>query len=395
MTKIFVYSNQPVIEYDGLYYSKLRNFVDFLSLLSSKSDNYTLIVPCKSGMACEVSGLTPINLPERMYKLPFYEGHIQAILHSIKNIWRVIRIIKNELVKGVRVVVAGPGPNSFLYMLSIFLPKEVRYAFFIRGNTSQTVRYIYSQHTLRFFIFFLVELFQRRIYSLLTDNRAIAFTYGSDLQNIYGSYGKTHNIAPLIDENLILDTPLYKLPSRRGTFKILFVGRLSKEKGILDLLDAFAIAKRLKKPYSLTVVGFGILEDDIKQKISSLGLDNYVDLVGFVPHGPELWSIFDRHDLLCLPSYTEGVPRVIVEAMARGLPVASTLVGGIPALFSKNVHPIEDNSPDCLFRAIDHCALNPFWLSMKVEDNLQLSRDFTIESTVHFVGDKLRTVNFY
>ena len=45
MAKVFIYSNQPVIEVNGRYYTKLKNFVDFLSLLSLKSDRYTLIGP--------------------------------------------------------------------------------------------------------------------------------------------------------------------------------------------------------------------------------------------------------------------------------------------------------------------------------------------------------------
>ena len=112
---------------------------------------------------------------------------------------------------------------------------------------------------------------------------------------------------------------------------------------------------------------------------------------GFVSHSSELWSIFGAHDLLCVPSYTEGVPRVIVEAMARGLPVASTLVGGITNLFSGNVYPIKSNTPESVFEAIDFCFMNSSLLSSKILENLELSRQFTIESTVDFVDLKFST----
>ena len=260
MAKVFIYSNQPVIEVNGRYYTKLKNFVDFLSLLSLKSDRYTLIVPCKSGSHLDASSLSEVELPDKLIKLPFYEGHIQALLHSARNSWQVASTIKKELNLGGSVILAGPGPNSFLYLLSLFLPNNVRYAFFIRGDTFKTVKHIYSDHIGRAFVLALVRLFQNRIFSLLMRKRAIAFTYGSDLMEAYGAFGKVFNIAPLISEQLIIDPVINKKMLTGSTFKVLFVGRLSSEKGIIDLIDSFAIVKKMNRPFHLTVVGFGPLK---------------------------------------------------------------------------------------------------------------------------------------
>ena len=74
----------------------------------------------------------------------------------------------------------------------------------------------------------------------------------------------------------------------------------------------------------MTVVGHGMLEDWVSTYIRDNALADTVDLRGYVPHGARLFELLDQHDLLCLPSYTEAVPRVVAEAIVRGTPVLAT-----------------------------------------------------------------------
>jgi len=113
----------------------------------------------------------------------------------------------------------------------------------------------------------------------------------------------------------------------RGTFKVLMVARLTKGKGFRELLEA---AKQLIKELPEVVffiAGEGPLRTSLATQISREALTDRVRLLGYQP---DLAGLMKAVDLFVLPSYREGTPRVISEAMAAGLPVVATCVDGIP-----------------------------------------------------------------
>ncbi len=113
--------------------------------------------------------------------------------------------------------------------------------------------------------------------------------------------------------------------------KLVSVGRLSPEKGCRELILAL---KRLdqsgERRWSLEAIGGGPELEPLRALVAQSGLSDRIELAGMVPWGPELFTRLDRADLFVLPSLTEGMPRAPLEAMARGLPVISTTVGGMP-----------------------------------------------------------------
>lgn len=116
---------------------------------------------------------------------------------------------------------------------------------------------------------------------------------------------------------------------------ILFVGSLEKVKGIETLLKAFALilqqGKTEEAVYRLYIIGNGRLHDKINNQIKSLRIHNYVKLLGNCDSAEiALWM--NACDVLCLPSIREGLPNVLLEAMACNRPIVATRVGGIPEL---------------------------------------------------------------
>jgi glycosyltransferase involved in cell wall biosynthesis len=121
-------------------------------------------------------------------------------------------------------------------------------------------------------------------------------------------------------------------PGERQTsddVRILYVGALIRKKGVADLLEA--ISEGTSPHCRLIAVGDGVEATELKALADRLGLKDRVEWKGLQPH-EEVARMMRECDLLCLPSYTEGRPNVVVEAMASGLPVIATNVGGIPDL---------------------------------------------------------------
>ena len=117
---------------------------------------------------------------------------------------------------------------------------------------------------------------------------------------------------------------------------VLFLGRLSREKGVFDLLDAVSALRALVPGIRLVCAGDGDLES-VARYAERLGIKDAVSLPGWI--GPaEKRSLMNRAAVCVLPSYAEGQPMSLLEAMAAGLPVVATEVGSIPDLVTDGVN---------------------------------------------------------
>lgn len=141
--------------------------------------------------------------------------------------------------------------------------------------------------------------------------------------------------------------------SPHQTPRILFVGRLSPEKGLTTFFAALA---RLKDQtlFEAWIVGSGDQLTELRDLAVELGIEEHIKFLGQIEWGSQLFSIMREADVLVLPSTSEGLPLVLVEAMSQGLPVVATAVGGIPEVVENRVSGllVPSESPDDLARAI-------------------------------------------
>ncbi len=107
------------------------------------------------------------------------------------------------------------------------------------------------------------------------------------------------------------------------------ISRLDPEKGIDVLIDAFSLVK--EKDVQLIIAGWGTEEENLKKRVERLGLQDRVRFAGNVPHG-EVPEWLNAADLFVIASRNEGYPNALVEAMACGLPIVATRVGGVPEI---------------------------------------------------------------
>ncbi len=112
---------------------------------------------------------------------------------------------------------------------------------------------------------------------------------------------------------------------------VLYIGRLVPEKGQAVLLEAVAELAARGIEFELALAGEGSLRPELERIAARLGIAERVAFLGAVGQG-ELRDLYERAAVFCLPSFAEGVPVVLMEAMAMGVPVVTTRIAGIPEL---------------------------------------------------------------
>lgn len=118
---------------------------------------------------------------------------------------------------------------------------------------------------------------------------------------------------------------------------ILFVGTLRSVKGVEYLIEAMKTIKVNYDNIKLLIIGEGEDRDKLKDLVNKLGLDDCVEFAGQISNH-EIPKYMKKSDIFVLPSLSEGFPNVILEAMAAGLPIVSTNVGGVPDIIQEEVN---------------------------------------------------------
>ncbi len=135
------------------------------------------------------------------------------------------------------------------------------------------------------------------------------------------------------------------------TLRVICVGRLIERKGVWELLGAMPQVLMAVPNAHLDLVGGGILERPLRERIERDGLQEHVTLHGNVPHA-ELPALLHRASLFALPSHAEGMSNALLEGISCGLPVVITDTGGTRELFADNGLIVPQRDPNGLARAI-------------------------------------------
>ena len=196
--------------------------------------------------------------------------------------------------------------------------------------------------------------------------------------------GKYRNKICIAHEHF-LDFDKFKIKKKFGERDNLvgYIGRLNEEKGTLNFVKAIPAISKEKDNLEFLIGGDGQLCDKIKKHLDENNLNDKVKLTGWIQHN-ELQEYLNKLKLLILPSYTEGLPNIMLEAMACGTPVLATSVGAIPDVIKdgETGFIMENNSPECVAENIIR-ALNYPSLDEIVKNARELvEKEFTCEATV-------------
>jgi|694.fasta_scaffold114075_2 colanic acid/amylovoran biosynthesis glycosyltransferase len=141
---------------------------------------------------------------------------------------------------------------------------------------------------------------------------------------------------------------------------LLCVGRLTPAKGQAILLEAMAQLLKNALPLKLTLVGMGPDHDSLQCHAQTLGIQQYVNFAGAVDQ-EHILEVYRDADIFVLPSFAEGLPVVLMEAMAMGIPCVTTAITGIPELIQhrQNGLLVPASDVEGLAAAIQELLENP------------------------------------
>jgi glycosyltransferase involved in cell wall biosynthesis len=187
-------------------------------------------------------------------------------------------------------------------------------------------------------------LFTRDLSAQCRHAAVAAYVTRDALQRRYPCAGWTtsYSSVELDDEDFVSEEGLckrvrrYEQPEEGREWVCAHIGSMAQIYKRQDvLLRAVRDCRAAGSPLKLKLVGSGVLEPHFYRLAEDLGVASEVEFMGQLRAGPPIRHVLDEADFFVLPSMTEGLPRVLIEAMARGLPCLATNVGGVPELLDQ------------------------------------------------------------
>jgi len=180
-------------------------------------------------------------------------------------------------------------------------------------------------------------------------------------QTVMDLYGLPEDAVPVVANGIDLSRI-----SRKQSYALhdppvlLHIGRFTEQKNHAGIVSAFLQLRKSFPSARLRLVGGGALQAGIREQVRSLGLDTQVQFTGEVT---DVAPYLQEADIFVLPSLYEGLPMTLIEAMAAGLPVAASPVGGVPDLIQ--------NGANGLLAAADPASTAAAWAALLSDQALR------------------------
>ena len=191
---------------------------------------------------------------------------------------------------------------------------------------------------------------------------------------------KTFYALPRLDKSFMREFKMIKTYEERENI-VGYVGGLSRRKGVQNLLNAIPLVIS-KKKCKFLIVGQGSMLKNVNTTVERLGIGHVVQVSGFIDYD-SLCDCYNNMKVLAIPSYAEGIPSTIFEAMACGTPVLSTSVGGIPDLIRdrETGFLLNSNDPTEIAAKIIEVLENPSILTKIITSAYDKVKEKQLESS--------------
>ncbi len=390
--KLLILSDGAVYKQSGEYYSK-DTFLLFIQNLSEYFAGITLCIPVSNTPPQREESLSkPFESWNNSRRLKIIEiyPHKTVInfykkfpLIFVKNLLPLAKSVKDSDIVFLRL----PAINGFLVaILALLYNKPI--VCYVVGSEENVVetgsKYRSTTKKLALNIARIHSFFYKKI----LKHSKVVFFLSSELKNEFGSENKNSYLTftSLVEKKDIL--------LRNNTFQsngitLLYVGRLSHEKGLDYLIHAVVDLIQDGFKVKLLVCGGGPEKARMEIISGKLGLDSVIEFLGHVPFGEDLDKVYLRSDIFILPSFSEGVPKVLLEAMAKGLPIIATNVGGIPVIIKneENGILIQPKSSEAIVHAVKRVIEKPKLRKKLIKNGYGFVEEHTAEKQAKRIAE--------
>ena len=359
-----------------------RAFALFLARLAELFDDLVLVgrlspEPGRTHYRLS-SGIELVALPNHPGLLVSPRATVRALLGSIEPVWDLL-----PRVDAIWLL----GPHPLMPVLGALA--TLRRRPFAVGVRQDTPRYVRRRHPRSRAAWLAADLLEG--VSLAMARRAPTVVVGQELAR---RYRRARQLLPivvsLVGEKDIVPLEDALVRPYAGELRALSVGRLETEKNPLLLAD---IAAKLNHPgcrWGLEVCGEGPLRGALAGRLEVLGVGARVELVGYLPMGPELFERYRTAHAFLHVSWTEGVPQVLYEAFAAGLPVIATDVGGVAEAVGDAALLIPAGDADAAAQALNRISDDKQLRERLIERGLGIVRRHTLDAEAARVAAFMR-----
>ncbi len=330
----------PIVRDGGAY----RVFKPYGQLASALCEHFARVVVCTQVLPAESRGASgmDVRLDPRVVVEPLSTppprsaGVLRSLAYHAGNL--------RELLRGLRrwdVVYAfiPSYPAALAYTANRFLYRRPA-AVYLANDWEEITPYTFRWAGWRRALFRPYRWLLARWERWMARTAPLTLTAGRALLAKYGGEGR-----PIYETAPILEMKPAHMVRRADTcqgapVRLLYVGGLRSRKGLPVLFAAVRALLDEGRDLRLEVVGDGPDRAELAAEAARLGLVPVTCFHGFVASGPGLFAHYAQADVFVLPTYSEGFPRVLYEALGHSVPVVSTAVSGIPHLLQHERHAL-------------------------------------------------------
>lgn len=374
--RVVAFTDYVYREIDGVVYGE-RAFALFLAALADHVEALTVVGrldpsdgPCRYALPASV----------RFVALPHYRSLTQpvsvagSLLRSLYRFW-------HALDDADRVWLLGPYPHAVAFALLT----KLRRRSLILGVRQDFPRYVRSRRPTRRWMHAAADLLELSWRAFA--RRAPVVVVGAELKRNYEHAPAVLGIAVSLVTDSDVDAGV-RASSRtyEGELQVLSVGRIDREKNPLLLADILARLRAADPRWRMVICGEGPLTAQLERRLSELGLSGVAELRGYVPVDGGLLNLYRESHAFLHVSLTEGMPQVLLEAFASGVPVVATAVGGVAEAVGNAALLIPPQDAPAAAQALLAIVRDPELRARIVGSGLARARSATLDAEVSRVA---------